>query len=356
MVMDITAFLNRKTQVHPTFKTEPITVIVSSYGDNLKSLIQNILFRLEPTGLDNKLIFYTDNSNNDSVTEFIQEFVGFFSTNMLTTSLRLPIDQLTNNCIVIHDTDNFSRMFSKKQEMFLGESLRDLSQKETLFLSLSYSGNLGRIALSNIEYNPIFGDVGLDNHGLSGSLDNQNFVSSYFPLMESKVFNVFNQIITEGLDVEQTIELLDLENISSTNAFKFDKMSLATKYFNNTIADLNLESVVDNPLNPIVLTENNYRQAYELTQKLLKRELSILQANLTQINSDIDVARYIVSGENTPFDSETLEQNKATNTYKHRVLQQLETIFTKVQRNEYEFSAEELVEIANITHTIMIQE
>lgn len=350
--MDIKAFLNRKTEVDGTFKTEPVTVIVHNYDKKQRSLVQNILFRLEPTGRLNKLILLENPENREDVKSLLSEFVGFFTTRILTSTIAsFPVTQLTENVVMFSDSQSGTTQISGLLPL--------LQPKKVLVLNTSFSQNKGKIILSNIEKHPFTGNCTLDNKALSEQLDNQGFNPRQYPLIESKLFNIFNQIITEGLSIEQTVETLDLETITSTNQFKFEKMGRVEKYFGvtnrNVYRGYSFEELTPFEHNLSELSNNDLDAMGVLSQGLVVNQLREVINKVQMLEGKINFANAILNESSVlKREAESHKNEIVALTNKMKVLEALLQLFSTAREQNTLLAPEDLSEIANMANTVYL--
>lgn len=267
--MDLLNFFNRKTKISPEFKSEAIQVIIPFYLPHMKDLIRNILFRLETTEFKNSLILLFQDETKEVVFELQEAFSGYFSTDILVTSAT-SLNATKRNIPTVFIIDNNSKnLFGNSTK-----SLKVICQsfKSTYFIELDSYLNSATIHLYQGIKNDFTDDMLFNNY--KKGLDKSELVAINYPIVASKAFNIFNQIVSEGMEVYQTFEIINLDNMSSENSFGMSEGSVLNKYIKkessyfNVVADWlenNKSEDLDNPIvNMDIQKKIKYLEEYAL--------------------------------------------------------------------------------------------
>lgn len=348
--MDILSFFNRQLDVDESFKTKDISVIVTSYGSHMKSLIQNILFRLENTGHANKLFISENLENKQEIEELVREFSGFFNTELVVFNNKHYPNALIDDTVIILNDYYVLKNKLNYSELNLEELLKPLNigqDSHILSLSSGYSGTRAIMNLSNIKFNTIKKSIYLDNMYYEDMLENDSFDFELYPVVEGKLFNIFNQIITPDLKVFQTFELIDLITMNSEIKFQFKDISRQDKFLKSKypfnidgellVSEYNLFNMLD-----IEYSEN------EQTQGVLKKFLGTF---ITQYYTELEAEKTILTNRFNTFN----ELNTSTN---NKFSNELELLDGKIKEKNLRLSAlKELmsVDFDSITHKDVVE-
>lgn len=355
--MDISSFLNRKTFVDSTFKTNDLTIIFNGYKKHMISLMQNILFRLETTGRNNKIIILTNDSESQDISEMVSEFVGFFSTEILILKLTNPYIIQSENIIILND------LYVNSNPLLDISKLEFTPNAKILALTTSYSGVESKIVLSNVKKNNIKQQIYFDNLALVSKLDNSEFDFSLYGIIESKIFNILNQILTESLPIYQTIELINLETLESVNGYKFKDISRTEKYFdtNTTFSDDIDSELIINEVNPYILLGINMEdvslevQATDREKDLLFDIFAVEKQNIESELNSIERYLNIYSMNSSQFSEkiESLNQTKESLIVKKENLEKVGNLFNEISCNSAQITNNDVLEIGNIIRTLI---
>lgn len=356
--MDILGFFNRQLEVDTSFKTKGLSIVVTSYSNHMKSLIQNILFRLENTGYPNKLFISEHSTNSEDVSELVREFSGYFNTELIVFSTtEYPNSLVGDTIILINDYYVLKNNFNYN-DFSLEKLLASLSISEgsnILSLSAGYSGTRSMINLNNVKFNTIKKSIYLDNMYYEDMLVNDSFDFELYPVVEGKLFNIFNQIITPDLKVFQTFELIDLISMNSEIKFQFKDISRQDKFLKSKypfnidgellVSEYNLFNMLD-----IEYIEN------EQTQDILRK---FLHTFITQYYTELEAEKTILTNRFNTFK----ELNTSTN---NKFSNELELLGEKIKEKNLRLSAlkelmsidfeavkhKDVVELINLSKTI----
>ena len=356
--MDILNFFNRQLEVDESFKTKGITVLVTSYASHMKSLIQNILFRLENTGFENNIIISENPTNTKDVSDFVKEFSGFFNTEIyIAQDKNYPFEYIKDTIIVLNDYYILNNKLNYKDKN-LEKLLSNIELKpETNILSLSsgYENTSAFILLNNVKYNNLKKTIYLDNMYYTDMLNSTDFDFELYPMVESKLFNIFNQIITPNLKVFQTFEIIDLISMTSKLKFQFKDISRQDKFFNKEYPFNLDDKLIESEYHLFDLLDCEYSEDLAVSNELVK----FLQIFITQYEHELKAEDEILKGRYETFN----QLNSVTNDKFNRQLSALkEKIDDKMLRisalqelSKVDFESikhKDVVEILNLAKTI----
>lgn len=229
--MDITNFFNRETTVDKCFKESPITIVIPYYSEHMKPLLRNILFRLETTNNVHNMFFIEHLNNKEEIATFQKELGGRFTTRILSSSEMITGYETESILFLIDSFAGKKCTNSPVSEIgVLNQLMDNLTFNNNAYTILTdYEGDSAYISLRQLHYSPFLKKYLLNNKYENNK--NNELVLDNYPIVASKVFNIFNQIVTEGLTIYQTFEEINLSTMTSSVGFKFKEITRFDRYF-----------------------------------------------------------------------------------------------------------------------------
>lgn len=368
--MNILNFGTKTTEIPEEFKTKNNIFVFYRYSKEYHSLIQNLLFRLETTEVENKILFVNiPDDEFKELKEVIFEYTGFFKTEIL-VSTEIPTTLLKNDYNFIYLLDNIKKNVKSSTIFKLFRFNYDLGISQIcLFLNYSAENSSVKITISKPILNTFLNTIYLPNSPLGKDFIEQDyfnvkdFINLNYPLILSKLFNIYNQIISPDMNFYQTIEEFNVQTITSKNSYEYSDLTLVDKYIpielqEKLTKNLNTE-IVQPELNPFSIMQEEISmelfknitpstQTINSTKVFLESYLNSMEIKIQENENQIK----ILSLNKQHFVKEINELNNEVSKINNGKIIVRNILTTLKEKNKEELTKEDCLLLVNIANTL----